>query len=190
MPTSHDLDSPTTAVRMSLPLRWPLTLVLGAALVALSAQFAVPLPYSPVPMTLQGLAVIVVGGLAGSAAGAGALVLYLVAGAFGLPVFAMGTSGLLRLIGPSGGYLLAFPLAAALVGRFAERGRFGRCLAAALLGTAMIHIGGLAQLTLLTGSFSRAIALGTTPFLLGDLLKAVLAAVVLRQSAAFLRPRT
>ena len=140
--------NPTAARSMSLPraFRWPITLVLGAVAVAVSAQFSVPLPFTPVPMTLQGLAVILVGGLTGSAAGAGAMLLYLTAGAFGAPVFANGSGGLHHLLGPTGGYLLAFPLAAWIVGWVGQRRNLGLCLLAALLGMVAIHAGGLAQL--------------------------------------------
>jgi biotin transport system substrate-specific component len=172
------------------PLRWPLTLIGAAALVALSAQVAIPIPFSPVPMTLQGLAVILVGGLFGSAIGAGSMVLYLAAGAFGAPVFSAGHAGLPWLFGPTGGYLLAFPVAAAAVGRLAERGRFARSLLAAFVGMAIIHLGGWAQLTLLSGGASRAAALGVTPFIAQDLLKVVLAAVVLWRAHHALRLRS
>ncbi|MGH7526140.1 MAG: biotin transporter BioY, partial [Gemmatimonadales bacterium] len=94
---------------------------LGALLVALSAQVTVPVPLNPVPMTLQPLAVLVVGGLLGGASGAGALVLYLALGMLGLPVFAGGSSGIVRLLGPTGGYLLAFPVAAGLTGAIIQR---------------------------------------------------------------------
>lgn len=172
----------------SLPMAWPLSLLIGALLVALSAQVAFPVPFSPVPMTLQGLAVILVGGLFGAAAGAGALVLYLVAGAFGAPVFALGSSGLARLLGPTGGYLLAFPVAAIVAGQVARRGQLGRSLLGALLAMFVIHLGGWAQLTLLTGQAERAVALGVTPFLLQDLLKVVLAGLVLWRAHHAVRP--
>ncbi len=174
----------------SFILRWPLTLVVAAALVALAAQVAIPVPFSPVPMTLQGLAVILVGGLFGSAIGAGAMVLYLTAGAFGAPVFSAGHAGLPWLFGPTGGYLLAFPVAAAVVGRAAARGRFLQCLLAALAGMVIIHIGGWAQLTLLSGGAGRAVALGVTPFIAQDLLKVVLAAIVLWRGHHALRLRS
>ena len=94
-------------------LRRAIAVGLGAMVVALSAQVAIPVPFSPVPMTLQPLAVLAVGGLLGGAGGLLALVLYLVLGVVGLPVFAPGgLPGFLRLIGPTGGYLLAFPVAA------------------------------------------------------------------------------
>lgn len=179
------------ARRTRLPLAWPLTLVFAAALVALSAQVAIPVPGSPVPMTLQPLAVILVGGLFGSAVGAGALVLYLTVGAFGAPVFAPpGPGGLAQLFGPTGGYLLAMPIAAALVGRLAQRGRFLRSVLAAGAGLAVIHVGGWAQLTLLTGDPARALALGTIPFLAQDGLKVMLAGLVLWRGHHALRLRS
>jgi biotin transport system substrate-specific component len=183
--------NPTAARSMSLPraFRWPITLVLGALAVAVSAQFSVPLPFTPVPMTLQGLAVILVGGLTGSAAGAGAMLLYLTAGAFGAPVFANGSGGLHHLLGPTGGYLLAFPLAAWIVGWVGQRRNLGLCLLAALLGMVAIHAGGLAQLALLTGSIKTAAAAGTAPFLLVDSLKVVLAGLLLWRAHHSLRPR-
>jgi biotin transport system substrate-specific component len=174
---------PAAGRRARVPLAWPLALLAGATIVALAAQVAVPVPGSPVPITLQGLAVLLVGGLFGAAIGTGALVLYLLAGAFGLPVFApVGPSGLLRLIGPTGGYLLAFPVAAAIVGRLALRGDFTRCLVASFAGMVIIHFGGWAQLTVLTGDAARSASLGIAPFILQDLLKVMLAAVVLWRS--------
>src|SRR6185436_4701400 len=85
--------------------------VLGTALVTLAAQIAIPLPGTPVPMTLQPLAVLLVGALLGPSLGAGSMILYLVLGAAGLPVFTpYGLPGLARLVGPTGGYLLAYPV--------------------------------------------------------------------------------
>lgn len=186
--SSHSVAVPA---RRRWPLAWPLTLVAAALVVALAAQVAVPLPFSPVPITLQGLAVLLVGGLFGSAVGAGALVLYLVAGAFGAPVFApLGAPGMARLFGPTGGYLLAFPFAAALVGRIAERRQLGRCLIATFASTAVIYLGGWAQLAVISHSAGRALALGVTPFVLQDMLKAVLAAVILWRGHHALRLRS
>ncbi len=172
--------APVAARRSRIPLAWPLALVAGAAIVALAAQVAIPVPPSPVPITLQGLAVLLVGGLFGSALGAGALVLYLVVGAFGAPIFApIGAPGLARIFGPTGGYLLAFPVAAAIAGRYAARGRFVRCLIGAAAGMLVIYLGGWAQLTVLTGESARAFSVGVAPFVLQDLLKVLLAAVVM-----------
>ena len=97
-------------------LRRAIAVGLGAIVVALAAQVVVPVPFSPVPMTLQPLAVLAVGGLLGAAGGLSALVLYLLLGILGLPVFAGGGSGAWHLMGPTGGYLLAFPIAAAVTG--------------------------------------------------------------------------
>ena len=95
----------------------------AALVVAASAQVTVPVPLSPVPMTLQPLAVLAVGGLLGAALGGSALLLYLCLGLLGLPVFAGGSGGLLHVLGPTGGYLLAFPAAAAVAGRLAGDAR-------------------------------------------------------------------
>ena len=155
--------------------------VVGFALaLAAASQVAIPLPGTPVPLTLQPLAVVLAGLWLGPAAGAASMALYIAAGAAGLPVFApMGAPGVLRLLGPTGGYIWSYPAAAfvvALVGRRVP-GFMGRVLAAAL-GIAAIHVGGLAQLTVLTGSVERAATLGTFPFLLIDLVKASLAGLL------------
>jgi biotin transport system substrate-specific component len=164
---------------------------LGAALVAAAAQIAVPLPGTPVPMTLQPLAVLLVGGLLGPALGARAMVLYLALGAAGLPVFTpYGLPGLARLIGPTGGYLLAYPVAAFAVGRLAGDGRrLGRLVLAVGAGLVLIHLGGAAQLLLLTGRADLAVRLGTLPFVAGDLGKLALAVVLLRPAVGPVRAR-
>src|SRR5213083_3527937 len=116
--------------------------VLGAVLVALAAQVSVPLPVTPVPMTLQPLAVLLVGGLLGARLGAASMVLYLALGIAGLPVFTptVPLLGIARLLGPTGGYLLAYPVAAYVVGaiipplRSAERGPGGEDWARAACG--------------------------------------------------------
>lgn len=161
-----------------------LAIVLGAATVAVAAQAAVPLPGTPVPMTLQPLAVLVVGGLLGARLGAAALVLYLALGALGLPVFTPGgLPGAARLIGPTGGYLLSYPVAAALVGWLVASGRPTaralRLLLAAAAGMVVIHLGGSAQLAILTGNAGAATRYGLIPFLTGDLLKIGIAAVLI-----------
>lgn len=166
------------APRSSLRRRL-LRIAVGAGVVAIAAQVAVPVPFTPVPMTLQPLAVLVVGGLLGAAGGAGALALYLALGLLGAPVFAGGSAGPVHLLGPTGGYLLAFPVAAALVGALLERwsGVLATLLACAL-GMVLIHAGGVAQLTVLSGNPAAAFRLGFVPFLTGDLIKVGLAAVL------------
>lgn len=151
-----------------------------AATMAIAAQIAIPIPGTPVPFTLQPLAVVLAGLWLGPVAGATSMVLYLLAGAVGLPVFSpIGAPGVLRLIGPTGGYLLATPAAAAIAGLVARRfPAFAGRLLASFLGIAMLYVGGVMQLELLTGSLSRAAALGSTPFILADLGKVVVAAII------------
>jgi biotin transport system substrate-specific component len=166
-----------------------LAISVGALLVALGAQVVVPVPFSPVPMTLQPLAVLAVGGLLGAAGGLSALVLYLLLGMLGLPVFAGGGSGAWHLLGPTGGYLLAFPVAAALTGALARSATASpgpvnsrlvlRVLLSCALGMTMIHIGGVAQLAMLGGDPALAFRVGFVPFLTGDLLKVGLAAALI-----------
>jgi biotin transport system substrate-specific component len=168
-----------TGARVGLGRRL-IAIAFGALLVAAAAQAAVPVPFSPVPMTLQPLAVLVVGGLLGAAGGVAALVTYLTLGVLGLPVFAGGASGGFHLVGPTGGYLLAFPLAAGVVGALTSRhAGVLRVLLACALGMAVIHIGGVAQLALLGGDPMLAFRVGFVPFLTGDLLKIGLAAAVI-----------
>ena len=166
-----------------------LAVLAGAGFVALLAQVALPLPFTPVPVTLQTLGVLLVGAALGSRLGAQALGLYLAAGAAGLPVFAGGGAGLAWLLGPTGGYLLGFVMAAWLAGALVERfGSDRRPMAAflaMLAASAAIYAFGLAGLAgwmALAGkpvSLPGLLALGLYPFALGDLLKAGLAAVLL-----------
>src|SRR5437667_1877229 len=174
-----------------LTLRRAGAIILGAALVAVAAQVSIPLPGTPVPLTLQPLAVLLVGGLLGPALGAASMILYLALGAAGLPVFTpYGLPGLPRLPGPTGGYLLAYPVAAFAVGRLGGDGRrWGRLALGLLTGLALIHLGGLAQLLILTGSAAGALRLGTLPFVIGDLLKLGIALLVLRPTVSPLRAR-
>jgi biotin transport system substrate-specific component len=189
-----NVQSPTAApiaTTTPLLLRRAAAVVLGAALVAAAAQVSGVIPGTPVPFTLQPLAVLIVGGLLGPALGASSLVLYLALGAAGLPVFTpLGLPGAARLIGPTGGYLLAYPVAAAVVGRLVGDGsRTSRIALAALAGLLLIHLGGLAQLFLLTGSVTQAARLGTLPFVAGDLGKLALAVLALRPTVSRCRAR-
>jgi biotin transport system substrate-specific component len=151
-----------------------------AAALAAASQIAVPIPGTSVPMTLQPLAVVLAGLWLGPVGGAASMILYLAAGAAGLPVFApVGPAGVMRLLGPTGGFLLAYPVAAFVAGVLTNRrSRVLRRIGAAALGIAVIHVGGVAQLAMLTGSLSRAVVLGTLPFLGMDLVKAVIAGVL------------
>jgi biotin transport system substrate-specific component len=168
----------------SLIVRRGLAIVIGAASVALAAQVAVPLPYTPVPLTLQPLAVLVVGGVLGARLGAAALVFYLALGALGLPVFTPGgLPGAARFLGPTGGYLLSYPVAAAVAGALAAARvpalPVARALLASAAGMVVIHLGGSGQLAILTGDIAAATRVGLVPFLTGDLVKVGLAALVI-----------
>jgi biotin transport system substrate-specific component len=166
------------APRASLGRRL-LGIAVGTLAVAAAAQVAVPVALTPVPMTLQPLAVLAVGGLLGAAGGGAALALYLALGLLGAPVFAGGSAGPVHLLGPTGGYLLAFPVAAALVGALGQgrAGVLGTLLACAM-GMAVIHAGGIAQLAVLGGNPGAAFRVGFVPFLTGDLIKVGLAAAL------------
>jgi len=166
------------AVSVSSTGRRVFAIAVGALVVALAAQVRVPLPFTPVPVTLQDLAVLTVGGLLGPAAGVAALVTYLALGIAGLPVFAGGGSSLAWLLGPTGGYLLAFPAAAFVMGALAARAGFARALLGAFLGMVIIHLGGMAQLALLSGDPAAAFRIGSLPFLPVSVLKVGLAAAL------------
>ncbi|HET7296000.1 MAG TPA: biotin transporter BioY [Gemmatimonadales bacterium] len=187
---------PSAAVVSASPSRAArrvIAVLLGAVFVAAAAQATVPLPGTPVPLTLQPLAVLLVGALLGPELGAASLVTYLAMGAAGLPVFTPSPllpQGLARLLGPTGGYLVAYPVAAYAVGYLAgDATRTRRLAVAALTGLVLIHLGGLAQLVLLTGSAGEAARLGTLPFLGGDLLKVALAVLILKPTVSPLRAR-
>jgi biotin transport system substrate-specific component len=154
-------------------------IVVGASLlVALCARLSVPLPFTPVPLTLANFGVLVVGLLLGSKRGFAALALYLAQGAAGLPVFAVGAGGIAQLLGPTGGYLLAYPLAAFIAGWIAERGagKFGRFLVAALAAEVVIFAGGLAWLMVLTHGATQAMSFGLYPFVFAEIIKIAAAA--------------
>ena len=152
----------------------------AAALTALAAQVVIPVPGSPVPVTLQTFAVLVTAAALGSARGALAQLVYLAAGVVGMPVFADGKGGFDAVFGATGGYLLGFVLAAYVVGWLSQRGADRRVASTALAyvtGSVLIYALGVAVLALPTGrSIGWAIAYGVVPFLLGDALKACAAA--------------
>jgi biotin transport system substrate-specific component len=144
---------------------------------ALASQIAVPLPGTPVPLTLQPFVVVLAGLLLGPLDAAGSMVAYLLLGALGAPVFApIGPPGLARLLSPTGGYLLAYPLAAAVAGWLgARRTRFVERALAAIAGILVLYVGGLAQLVIITGSLATATLIGVLPFAAADLVKALVA---------------
>ena len=152
--------------------------VAGAAFVALCAQ--VYIPTQPIPFTGQTFGVLLVGGALGFRRGALALLLYLLIGAIGLPVFAQGTSGVAKVVGASGGYLFGFVIAAAIVGRLAELGwdrHIGGSVAAMAIGTAVIYAFGVPWLKVTTGlPWETAVSEGMTKFLIWDAAKLAIAA--------------
>lgn len=173
-------------------VRWATLAVIGSLLLTASAKAQVPM--WPVPMTMQSFVVLVLGMAYGSRLGAASVGLYLIEGAFGLPVFA-GTPekgiGLAYMAGPTGGYLAGFMLAAFAVGWLAERGwdrNLARSVAAMTIGTVLLFIPGVAWLAVLVG-WQKAIAGGLTPFILGSVLKLALAAAVLPLAWKAVEPR-
>jgi biotin transport system substrate-specific component len=173
----------TLALAARTPRIRAVGIVIAAVALALASQIAIPLPGTPVPLTLQPFVVVLAGLLIGPLDAAAAMVLYLAAGATGLPVFApIGPPGLARLLSPTGGYLLAYPLAAAVAGWLgAGREQFGARLVAAIAGILVLYAGGLAQLAIITGSLASAAVIGVLPFVAADLVKAIVAAALSRR---------
>ena len=164
--------------------------VAGAALLALATQVRIPLGFTPVPLTGQTFAVLLLGAALGLRRGAGAVALYLVVGAAGLPVFTQGGSGVTHFVGATGGYLVGFLAAVALLGWLAERQvdrRVLPALGAMLAASAIIYGFGVAWLIVGLGMPPvRALQLGVAPFLLVDGLKAVAAGLLLPAAWRFL----
>ena len=195
MATAH--HAPITFVELlwpaqgaSRPLRALLLALLGSVLLTISAKLEVP--FYPVPMTMQTLVVLLIGMAFGARLGVATVALYLAEGAAGLPVFA-GTPekglGLAYMMGPTGGYLLGFVLAAAIAGWIVERRRDAAGLALAVLaGSIAIYASGVLWLASFVG-FGKALELGLVPFLWGDLLKAGLAFALALGGAAMVRRR-
>ncbi|MEO6989993.1 MAG: biotin transporter BioY [Candidatus Baltobacteraceae bacterium] len=160
-----------------------ITLVLaGSALMALSAQVSIPLPFSPVPISGQTFGVVLVVALLGTRQATLAMIAYLIEGASGLPVFAEHAGGALWLLGPSAGYLWSFPLAAYVTGWLLDRGlsrTFAGRLAAVATGTAAVFAFGWAWLAHVLANPATALALGVVPFVVGDVVKTLLAAAIM-----------
>jgi len=156
-------------------------IVIAASLfVALCARVTVPLPFTPVPLTLQNFGVLAVGLLLGSRRGFAALALYLVEGAFGLPVFspAILGSGITHLLGPTGGFLMAYPLVAFVAGYIYEHTsrRFAWAALSAAAAEVVLFAGGLSWLAVLTHSISLAIRYGLYWFVFAEVIKVMMAA--------------
>ncbi len=176
----------TSVARDSVVLKTAAVLFV-TALTALAAQISMPLPFTPVPFTLQPMVVLLGGAALGARLGATSQALYLLLGLIGLPVFAASPllpQGAARLIGPTAGFLVSYPLAAFVAGWLAER-RFDRqyltSLAAMTAGLVVVFAGGLSWLAYgpIGLGLSGAVATALTPFLAADLVKLCLAAAVL-----------
>ena len=156
--------------------------VAGALFIYLTSKVVIPVAGSPVPITGQTFGVLLVGGALGLRRGAVAVALYVLLGVVGLPFFAEGKGGLTIIWGATGGYLIGFILAGAVVGRLAELGwdrKIGGALGAMVVGSAVIYAVGLPWLKVVTGmTVEETIAAGLTPFLIGDTIKIILAAVL------------
>ncbi len=183
----HIIDERTVAAAHENRTARRVAAVVGfAALTAIAARVAVPLPGTVVPFTLQPVAVLLAGALLGSRLGAASQALYLAVGAAGLPVFAAG-GGAAYLLGPTGGYLLAFPVAAAVAGAAFDRDAgLGWRIGGLMAGILVLHAGGLAWLTILLGA-GDALAQGAQPFVAGDGLKIVLVLVIASRLAKPIR---
>jgi biotin transport system substrate-specific component len=156
--------------------------ITASLFVALCARVTVPLPFTPVPLTLQNFGVLAVGLLLGSRRGFAALSLYLAEGAFGLPVFspAILGSGISHILGPTGGFLMAYPLVAFVAGYIYEHSsrRFGWAALSALAAEVLLFAGGLSWLAVLTHSVSLAIRYGLYWFVFAEVIKVLMAAAV------------
>lgn len=154
---------------------------LFAALISAVAVVKIPLAFTPVPITLQTLFVLLSGAMLGPSYGALAMIIYLLLGAIGLPVFSGGSSGLGALLGPTGGFLFSFPIAAFVIGRLSSTKKITGLLFAMLIGTLIIYIMGAIQGTIVTHLSLSAIFVGwILPFIIGDAIKLLLAAWIAR----------
>jgi biotin transport system substrate-specific component len=158
-------------------------IVIGASLfVALCARVTLPLPFTPVPLTLQNFGVLLVGLMLGSRRGFAALALYLAEGAAGMPVFnPTGVGGFAQLLhGYTGGYLLAYPFVAGLAGWIVERGKltFARAAAAGVAAEIVLFAAGISWLAMLTHSLAQAVRWGLYGFAFGEVIKVMSAAAI------------
>jgi len=168
--------------RLNSRVRDVVLVVAGALFIFLTSRISIPIPGSPVPMTGQTFGVLLVGGALGLRRGFAAVGLYVLLGLVGLPFFADGKGGISIILGATGGYLIGFIVAGAVVGRLAELGwdrKFVGALGAMLVGEVVIYAIGLPWLKAVGGlSWQQTIDLGLTPFLIGDSIKAILAAAL------------
>jgi biotin transport system substrate-specific component len=166
----------------ALDLAQQVAIVIGASLlVAVCARVSLPLPFTPVPLTLQNFGVLLVGLTLGSRRGFAALLLYLVEGASGMPVFSpAGPAGIAHLLGPTGGFLFAYPFVAGITGWLMERSQrtFAYAALAGIAGEIVLFAGGIAWLAVLTHSFAQAIRFGLYWFIFAEVIKVMSAAAI------------
>src|SRR5207253_9725503 len=164
----------------ALTLAQQAALVVGASIfVALCARVTLPLPFTPVPLTMQNFGVLLVGLMLGRRRGFAALTLYLAEGLAGMPVCnPTGPGGLAQLLGPTGGYLFTYPFVAALAGGIMERGprTFFRAVAAGVLAETLLFASGISWLVVFTHSFAQALRFGFYWFVFAEIIKVMLAA--------------
>lgn len=180
-----------TFPRSTVWQRNPLLIFTGALFVSAFAQIKIPLPFTPVPLTGQTFAVLLIGATLGSKRGAASIIIYTTMGAFGLPVFSGGASGLAYLTGATFGYFIGFILAAYFIGSLAEYGlerNLRTSLIPFFIGTIIIYLFGAGWLTILFG-IEKALIFGVFPFLIGDLIKLLLAALVLPTTWRFVHKK-
>ena len=167
----------------ALEIATQIAIVVSASIfVALCARIYIPLPGTPVPLTVQNLGVLLVGLTLGSRRGFLAMALYLAEGASGLPVFSAGGAGMTQIIGFSGGYLIAYPFVSALTGYIFERGKpaFARAALACVAGEVLLFTFGISWLYVLTHSLATALSFGLYWFIFAEVLKIVFAAGAVR----------
>jgi len=155
--------------------------ICASAVIAVCSRLILPLPFTPVPLTLGNFAVLLVGLVLGSRRGFAAAAVYLAWGAMGLPVFnPAGPGGLAQLLGPTGGYLGAYPVMAFLAGWVAERGHpgFARNVVAGVIGELALFAAGLSWLAVMTHSWQRAASFGLYPFFFAEVVKVMAAAAI------------
>ena len=168
--------------RLNIRVRDIVLVITGALFLYLTARISIPVQGSPVPITGQTFGVLLVGGALGFRRGLLAITLYVLLGVVGLPFFAEGKGGLIVIWGATGGYLVGFVVAGAVVGRLTELGwdrHIGGALGAMLIGSVLIYVVGLPWLMVVTGSSpAETIDHGLRPYLVGDAIKLALAAVI------------
>jgi len=154
--------------------------IFASLFVALCARIVLPLPFTPVPLTLQNFGVLLVGLSLGSRRGFAALVLYLAEGVMGMPVFSpTGPGGVAQLLGPTGGFLLAYPFVAAIAGWvFDQSASFARAAMACVVAEICLFVCGLSWLAILTHSFAQAIRFGLYWFVFAEIIKIMSAAAL------------